>query len=222
MPRLLLSFLIAALIQTPMSTAFAATSLPPEGVAESASRLGVPRDYARMRGLPSVREPQNLVSIGGHDALGYEQRLTPAAARAWTRMRDAAARDGVELRAVSTFRSVDVQSAIVRGKLARGQSIDAVLRVNAAPGYSEHHSGRAIDITTPGYAPVEEEFERSPAFAWLMKNAQAYDFTLSYPRGNPHALAYEPWHWCWHGEDLDDRSAATELAANIELPANPR
>ena len=188
-------------------------------VADAAFRLGVPPDYARVHAWSKVREPQCLVSIGGRDALGHEQRLTPAAARAWTRMRDAAARDGVELRAVSTFRSVEVQSAIVRGKLARGQSIDAILRVNAAPGYSEHHSGRAIDITTPGYAPTEEEFERSSAFAWLMKHARAYGFVLSYPRGNAHALAYEPWHWCWQGDDADD-APATQLAANIDLPTN--
>ena len=30
-------------------------------------------------------------------------------------------------------------------KLARGQSAEEVLRINAPPGYSEHHSGRAAD-----------------------------------------------------------------------------
>jgi len=214
MPRLF--FALVALIH---AAAFAATPPSPERIAEAAVRLGVPRDYASVRELSSVHEPRRLVSIGGRDALGYEQRLTPAAARAWTRMREAAARDGVELRAVSSFRSIQVQSAIVRGKLAHGQTLDAVLRVNTAPGYSEHHSGRAIDITTPGYAPVEEEFERSPAFAWLMKNARSYDFSLSYPRGNPHGLAYEPWHWCWQGDDSEDAPVETQLAANLDPPA---
>lgn len=220
MPRLF--FALVALIQAAMPAACAVTPPPPERIADAAVRLGVPRDYASVRGLSNVHEPRRLVSIGGHDALGYAQRLTPAAARAWTRMREAAARDGVELRAVSSFRSIEVQSAIVRSKLARGQTIDAVLRVNAAPGYSEHHSGRAIDIATPGYAPVEEEFERSPAFAWLAAHARSYDFSLSYPRDNPHGLAYEPWHWCWQGEDPEDMPAATELAANIDPPATTR
>ena len=186
---------------------------------ETAFRLGIPRDYASARGLTGVREPQQLARIDGHDALGYEQRLIPSAARAWVRMREAAARDGVDLRAVSTFRSVEVQLAIVRAKLARGQTIDAILRVNAAPGYSEHHSGRAIDIGTPSYAPTEEEFERSPAFAWLARNAAAYGFDLSYPRGNPHALAYEPWHWCWRGDDAESTLPPTELAATNDPPA---
>ena len=59
-------------------------------------------------------------------------------------------------------------------------------------------SGRAVDLTTPGYAPVEEEFERSPAFAWLKRHASRFGFRLSYPRRNRHGIAYEPWHWCWH------------------------
>lgn len=107
----------------------------------------------------------------------------------------------------------------MRAKLALGQTIDAVLRVNAAPGYSEHHSGRAIDIGTAGYAPVEQEFEHSPAFAWLAKNAAAHGFDLSYPRGNPHALAYEPWHWCWRGDEAES-TPPTEVTASND-PAAP-
>ncbi|MBS0590968.1 MAG: D-alanyl-D-alanine carboxypeptidase family protein [Proteobacteria bacterium] len=164
---------------------------------ESAFALGVPRDYGRARGLRLVREPVRLAQIG-RDTQGREQYLAPRAARAWRRMRDAAARDNIELEIVSAFRSVEYQLGILRRKLDRGQSMDQILRVSAAPGYSEHHTGRALDVTTPGYAALETEFERSPAFAWLRINAQLYKFALSYPRGNRHGIAYEPWHWCWH------------------------
>ena len=220
-----LRFTFATLIQLAavMHAQAASPRSATDALIEAGFRLGIPRDYASKRSLSGVREPQQLVGIGGRDALGYEQRLIPAAARAWSRMREAAGRDGVELRAVSTFRSVEVQLAIVRSKLARGQTIDAALRVSAAPGFSEHHSGRAIDVTTPGYAAVEEEFERSPAFAWLTKNAQSYGFAMSYPHDNSHALAYEPWHWCWRGDDAESTLLRTELAANDDstMPANP-
>ena len=79
--------------------------------------------------------------------------------------------------------------------------IEDILKVSAAPGYSEHHSGRALDITTPGYDVLEEVFEASPAFRWLEKNASHYRFRLSYPRDNPHGVVYEPWHWYWHGQN---------------------
>jgi len=159
--------------------------------------LGVPADHGRARGLRIVREPVELAFIG-HDVHARAQWLAPRAARALARMRAAAGAHGVELQLVSAFRSTGYQLGILKRKLERGQSIADILRVSAAPGYSEHHSGRAVDLTTPGYAALEEEFERSPAFAWLHANARAFGFTLSYPRGNPHGIAYEPWHWCWH------------------------
>ncbi len=172
------------------------SSRPVPRLIESAFALGVPRDYGRTRKLRRVREPLHLESIG-LDTQGREQFLAPRAARAWARMREAAARDGVELQVVSAFRSIEYQLGILKRKLEHGLSMEQILRVSAAPGYSEHHSGRALDITTPGFAALEEEFEDSPAFAWLKKNARRFGFHLSYPRKNRHGIAYEPWHWCW-------------------------
>jgi D-alanyl-D-alanine carboxypeptidase len=87
---------------------------------------------------------------------------------------------------------------LILGKLAKGRSIDEVLTVNAPPGCSEHHSGRAVDVGCAGTAPLEESFETTPAFAWLQRHAAAFGFSLSYPRGNRHGYLYEPWHWCHH------------------------
>lgn len=162
----------------------------------AAQALGVPADYGRSRALSVVREPTQLQTIG-RDIHAREQWLTPPAARAWRRMRAQAALDGIELLVVSAFRSAEYQLGIVQRKLERGLSMDTILQVSAAPGFSEHHSGRALDLTTPGYAALEEEFEHSQAFAWLACNAIDFGFTLSYPRGNPHQISYEPWHWCW-------------------------
>lgn len=164
---------------------------------ERAFALGVPRDYGRVRKLRIQREPARLVSIGA-DIHGRTQWLQPRAARALARMREATAHAGAELQVVSAFRSIEYQLGIFERKRAHGLDMDAILRVSAAPGYSEHHSGRCVDFTTPGFAALEEEFERSPAFAWLQRNAAGYGFVLSYPRGNMHGISYEPWHWCWH------------------------
>ena len=165
-------------------------------IVEAAHALGVPRDYGRARHLSIVREPARLAAIG-LDVHGRMQWLAPRAAVAWTRMHAAASNDGIILEVVSAFRSAEYQLGILRRKIERGQTIDEILRVSAAPGYSEHHSGRVLDLTTPGYEALEEVFERSPAFAWLMRHAPRFGFRLSYPRGNSHGIAYEPWHWCW-------------------------
>lgn len=168
----------------------------PDACLAAAHALGAPRDYGRTRGLRRVREPAHLRFIG-NDVNARTQWLAPRAALAWTALRSSAALAGVDLQIVSAFRSIEYQLGILRRKLERGQSIEQILAVSAAPGYSEHHSGRALDVTTPGFAPLEEEFERSAAFAWLSTNAQRFNFHLSFPRGNPHGIAYEPWHWCW-------------------------
>ena len=162
-----------------------------------ARALGVPANYGRTRSLNMVREPRALASIG-EDIHARVQWLAPRAARAFERMRTAAIADGIELQLVSAFRSAEYQLGILSRKLERSQSIDEILRVSAAPGYSEHHSGRAVDLTAPGYPALEETFEESPTFAWLCRRASQFGFVLSYPRGNRHHIAYEPWHWCWH------------------------
>src|SRR5690606_41627176 len=84
------------------------------------------------------------------------------------------------------------------------RSSDLILEVNAAPGWSEHHSGRAVDISAPGEPPAEESFEATPAFAWLRANAAGLGFTMSYPRDNPHGIVYEPWHWRYDGPAAAD------------------
>lgn len=164
---------------------------------DQAYALGVPRGYARRHRLRRAREPRHLAFIG-YDTQGRTQWLSPQAAKAWLGMRGAAADAGIELQVVSAFRSVAYQLGILRRKLASGQTMEEILRVSAAPGYSEHHTGHALDLTAPGFAALESEFERSPAFDWLGANAASHGFRMSYPHGNPHGIAYEPWHWCWH------------------------
>jgi D-alanyl-D-alanine carboxypeptidase len=160
--------------------------------------LGIPADYADRCGLPLQPEARRLVSIGT-DIYQREQRLLESAALAWRGMVRSAADDGVEIQLVSAYRSVAYQEGILRQKMARGQAIDEILRVSAAPGFSEHHSGRAVDLTSPGFPALEESFEESDAFAWLCRHAAAFEFQLSFPRDNPYGVIYEPWHWAWRG-----------------------
>lgn len=141
-------------------------------------------------------EARKLKSIGC-DIYQREQRLIPNAAKAWEAMGIAAASDNIQLQLVSAYRSADYQAGIIRRKLEKGQEISEILRVSAAPGFSEHHSGRAVDITTPGYPVLEEDFETSRAFSWLQSSAANFNFNMSFPRDNPHGVAYEPWHWAW-------------------------
>ena len=156
--------------------------------------LGIPDTYGADRQLEPQHEAAELVPVG-LDVFGRAQRLAPAAAHAWKSMRDTAALDGIVLQLVSGFRDVDYQRRLIETKLARGLHIQKILASSAAPGFSEHHTGRAIDLTTPGCEPLEEVFERTAAFRWLQARSAEFGFRLSFPRNNPHGIVYEPWHW---------------------------
>jgi D-alanyl-D-alanine carboxypeptidase len=156
--------------------------------------LGIPHDYGRNPRRPAYADASELEDVEAN-IIGKPQRLAPPTARSWRQMKQAAALAGVELLLVSGFRSIRQQTELFRQKLAAGQPIDAILRVNAAPGFSEHHTGRAVDVATPGTRPLTAEFESSKAFAWLVANAAAFGFAMPYGRGNTFGFEFEPWHW---------------------------
>ncbi|MBP6534149.1 MAG: D-alanyl-D-alanine carboxypeptidase family protein, partial [Arenimonas sp.] len=156
--------------------------------------------YRADSGLNPVEEPIQL-EFAGHDRYKRPLWLDYGTAQAWHRLRQAASADGVAIDAISGFRSQHYQMGIFRRKLARGLGINDILKVNAAPGFSEHHSGQAIDIGTSGEPAAEENFENTPAFEWLLGSAGGFGFHLSFPRGNPHGISYEPWHWHHAGND---------------------
>ena len=166
------------------------------------AELGIPADYGATRHLRRYREanPRNLVLVGRAADDGQPVRLTPRAAAAWQRMRDAATREGITLLPLSGFRSVRRQTQNIRRKLAAGDSIASILRFVAAPGYSEHHTGRALDIGSPDSLAIDVRFGRTAAFRWLRRHAVEFGFCMSFPRGNRHGIGYEPWHWCWRRE----------------------
>jgi len=158
--------------------------------------LGVPEDYGVAHRMPLVKEADDL-SLAGFDIFEREQRLIFEAADAFKRMREAAMTSNVEIRLVSAFRSVAYQASLFRRKLDQGHSMKEILQVSAPPGFSEHHSGRAIDVTTRGVKPLQEDFGQTEAYQWLLGNARVFGFRESYPRHNRHRIAWEPWHWCF-------------------------
>lgn len=167
------------------------TSAYEQQVVEILRELGIEEIYTRRK---PVVEATQLVSVGA-DIYGRDQKLTPNAAKAWHAMESAAQSAGIALRLVSAFRSVAYQHQIIKRKLVADRKMEEILRVSAAPGYSEHHTGRAIDLTADGCKPLTEEFEQTVAFGWLTQNATRFAFSMSYPRGNKAGVIYEPWHW---------------------------
>lgn len=165
-------------------------------ISEALDALGIPLELIARKGLQYHPEAQELV-IAEIDELGKEYFLIPDATEAWHELKQAARRDQVVVEIVSAFRGIERQIDIIRTKLDRGMPIETILTLSAPPGYSEHHTGRAVDINTPGCVATEEPFEHTDAFRWLQMHAGRFGFHLSYPRGNMSGFIYEPWHWCF-------------------------
>ena len=115
--------------------------------------LGIPGDYELNDARPAFEEAAELVEVGPN-IVGRMQRLAPEAAASWAAMQAEAAAAGVTLLLVSGYRSIDYQARLFRKKINAGQCVSEILTVNAAPGFSEHHTGRAVDIATPGSRPT--------------------------------------------------------------------
>ncbi len=188
----------AALLQSQRDKSASRSSITWQ-VATIHRALGINASYADIHQLKICPEPQELKLIGRDDSQREHWLIAPAA-RAFVKML-AAARDAqIEIKIISSFRSIAHQTSLIQNKLKRGDQIEAILKINAAPGYSEHHLGRAVDLGASGYAALEDEFEHSASFTWLTQHANQFGFYLSYPRNNVHGISYEPWHWCWHGD----------------------
>lgn len=92
-------------------------------------------------------------------------------ARAFLSMQTAAAKDGIELRIESGFRTAEEQRDLfIAWRKGRGNKA-------ARPGQSNHQSGRALDLAV----------QHPGALAWLETNATAFHFKRT--------VKGEPWHW---------------------------
>lgn len=142
------------------------------------------------------------------------------AAQQFQAMVAAARAEGVLLVPISGYRSItDQEHIFFEIKAQRGQTATKRAEVSAPPGYSEHHTGYAVDIGD-GRVPatnLSPNFDKTRAFKWLAANAARFSFELSFPQDNPQGVSYEPWHWRYVG---DRHSLETFYKAKKLQPRN--
>ena len=138
-------------------------------------------------------------------------------------MRDAAAAEGIDLQARSSFRDFDTQLAIwnrkwrgerpifdrqgcevPRSNIADAECVDAILCWSAVPGGSRHHWGSDIDVVDAAAIPTDYTVQLIPAeYAadgvfnrladWLEANMSRFGFFRPY-RTDRGGVSPEPWH----------------------------
>lgn len=112
--------------------------------------------------------------------------------------------DGISLWALSAYRSYDSQTRVFNQKLQeyknQGYSDEQAYQMTAAfialPGTSEHATGYAVDLNS-----LDQSFENTKAFEWLINHCAEYGFILRYPKDKEEitGIAYEPWHYRYVG-----------------------
>ena len=145
----------------------------------------------------SVADVRQLVPLAPNSKILLQPE---AQAKLGAMLADANA-SGVQLGVISGFRTIEDQNYLYFDlKAERGQSAKARAEVSAPPGYSEHHTGYAVDFIDQSQPAtfLEESFETTPAYKWLVANAPFYNFEMSFPKGNG-SVTYEPWHWRYVG-----------------------
>ena len=154
----------------------------------------IPEDY--FSGL-------ELVEVRGYD--GEVFRVEKKAARQFCKLRKAAAEIGIEILLSSAYRSIEKQRAI-KEEFTKEYGEDYAERFVAAPGYSEHHTGLALDFVAEigGKWLIEnrEIIERAGELQPIYDILPKYGFILRYLKGKEKITGYpaEPWHIRYVGD----------------------
>ncbi len=176
------------------------TTAPTPDVANQEAQPAAQSPEGLLGHFPYTEAPQNeLEPVGADDNI----QLRSTAAEQFQAMVAAAQTEGINLVPISGFRSVaDQKHLFFDVKAERGQVATERAEVSAPPGYSEHHTGYAIDIGDAARPEtnLSSSFETTPAFEWLQANASRFSFELSFPKDNAQGISYEPWHWRFVGD----------------------
>ncbi len=174
--------------------------------------------------LPSNFRPYNLVSMDPNYTVrdGKQYLMEKTAYDSFARMADAARKEGVSIKAISTYRTEDYQKNLYNKKV-RATGFQNAENYSARPGFSEHQTGLAVDINS-----TRASFEKTNVFKWLQVHAHEYGYILRYPKGQRWITGYEyePWHYRYVGvetatkikqEGLNYEQYCATYRANLEF-----
>lgn len=149
----------------------------------------------------AASEKLMMISSYGFGEYQRFEFMEETAARALMKMIYAARDEKIWIIPASGFRNFDIQNELFQDQIKKQGSIEAASLISAPPGYSEHHTGFAIDLADGNYPnqDITAEFAKTEAFFWLSKHASDYGFEMSFPENNPQGVNYEPWHWRYIG-----------------------
>lgn len=160
-------------------------------------------------------KPKDLVTIDRFvKGVGSDEthKMRKVAAEALNRMFDAAAKDGIELRLRTGFRSYDYQTSLYNSYVKK-EGVEKADTYSARPGTSEHQTGLACDLGGKSEAyELSRKFGDTVEGKWVAEHAHEYGFIIRYTDGytddkgvrQPGPITgyvFEPWHIRYVGID---------------------
>ena len=127
-----------------------------------------------------------------------QRNFDPEAEQAFLTMKRDAEKQGIHFIPRTSYRSI-MQQTIIYNNYVKEYGQEAADRFSARPGYSEHHTGLAIDLNS-----LETVFGETPEGIWLAEHCAEYGFILRYPKDSEEITGYiyEPWHIRYVGLEL--------------------
>ncbi len=150
--------------------------------------------------LPSDYIPNGLVKIDSKFAT-KDIKLQEDAKDAFVDMCQAAKKDKYAIKAASGYRSYEYQENLYNNYVKK-DGIEKADTYSARPGFSEHQTGLAVDVTKTG--GNYEDFGNSKEFKWMQENSYKYGFILRYPENKSYITGYnyEAWHYRYVGQNI--------------------
>lgn len=189
------------------------------------------RKYSKVYFMNENYVPAHLLEVPKeylYSSLRAERYLTES----WPFLKvmlDAAKNQNVPIMIKSAYRSFGEQQSL-KSSYSVIYGADTANSFSADQGYSEHQLGTTLDFITSGLGgQLDDKFDKTEAYKWLVANAYNFGFVTSYPKGNNYYV-YEPWHWRFVGVklsrylhyrkinfyDLDQREIDTYLAETFD------
>lgn len=146
------------------------------------------------------------------EAVGKYHNVDKRAAAQLEKMLSDGTSEGLSFEICSSYRNIEKQMKLFqtfindlkREGYTYEQAFFKAKRTSAIPGYSEHHTGLAVDIVSKSYKGLDRKQAQTAEFKWLEKNCHKYGFILRYPvdKYDITGIDYEPWHFRYVGESV--------------------
>ena len=174
-----------------------------QAVPANAAQPGAGVDYLLGKFDPAVHP--DFVKVGKPYTDRPGMMLRKESFEAFKKMWEAAQKENISLKIISSTRNFGQQKNIWEGKwerfaksapLPKDRALK-ILEFSSMPGSSRHHWGSDIDLNDLNNAAFETGGKYRKVYEWLNEHAHEYGFCQPYTAGRTQGYHEEKWHWSY-------------------------